>query len=144
MKKFVWLSFFYFLVNALGAQPLQHHTWKDRVVLLLAPDAQEGSFKEQYGLWTAQPGEVTARNLVLYQVFKKEGTGPDGKALQPEQLRQLIDKYGPVPAKGSKLVLIGKDGTVKMEQQAVLHMADLFARIDRMPMRRAEMRQQKN
>ena len=47
-------------------------------------------------------------------------------------------------ANGSKLVLIGKDGTVKMEQQAVLHMADLFARIDRMPMRRAEMRQQKN
>ena len=41
---------------------------------------------------------------------------------------------------GFKLVLVGKDGGVKLEQDAVLAPEELFAVIDRMPMRRNEMR----
>ena len=40
---------------------------------------------------------------------------------------------------GFKLVLVGKDGGVKLEKDAVLQPEELFAVIDRMPMRQREM-----
>ena len=39
---------------------------------------------------------------------------------------------------GFKLVLVGKDGGVKLEQDSVLSPDELFAVIDRMPMRMRE------
>lgn len=144
MKKFVWFVGSLLFAHLGSAQPLQEHLWQHRVVLLLAPDAEEAALKQQLNLWTATPEEVTDRDLVLYQLFQHSGTGPGGTPLQPEVLRLLTNRYGPVPEQGLKFVLIGKDGTVKTEQQAVVPMQELFGRIDRMPMRRSEMRRSKN
>jgi hypothetical protein len=123
---------------------LQQHLWEHRVVLLLSPDKEEPAFRQQIGLWTATPEEVTDRDLVLYQLFQHSGTEPGGTPLQPEVLKRLTNRYGPVPEQGLKFVLIGKDGTVKMEREVVVPMQELFGRIDQMPMRRAEMRRRKN
>lgn len=144
MKKFVWFIGAMVSAQLLNAQPLQSHLWQHRVVLLLSPDAEEAAFRQQLDLWTAQPEEVTDRDLVLYQIFPDAGTGPGGAPLPPETLRLLIHKYGPVPEKGLKFVLIGKDGTVKTEREAAVPMQELFGCIDQMPMRRAEMRRRKN
>ena len=123
---------------------MQQHLWEHRVVLLLAPDKEEPAFRQQIDLWTATPEEVTDRDLVLYQIFPDAGTGPEGAPLPLETLRSLSHKYGPVPEQGLKFVLIGKDGTIKTEREAVVPMQELFGRIDQMPMRRAEMRRRKN
>ena len=40
-----------------------------------------------------------------------------------------------------RVVLIGKDGGVKLRQEEPISVADLFALIDSMPMRKQEMRQ---
>lgn len=144
MKKFIWL--FGAMVSAQfgNAQPLQSHLWQHRVVLILAPDAEEAAFRQQIDLWTSRPEEVTDRGLVLYQLFQTTGLGPESEALEPESFSALIRKYGPVPENGLKLVLIGKDGSVKMEREEVTKMQELFGRIDQMPMRRAEIRRRKN
>lgn len=127
-----------------SAQPLEAHLWKHRIVLLLAPDAELPALQQQYNLWTAEPEKVTDRDLVLYRLFRESGIGPDGSPLQPELFQALLHKYGPVAADGLKVILIGKDGTIKLEQASVVQMSALFARIDGMPMRRAEMRRKKN
>lgn len=46
-------------------------------------------------------------------------------------------------AKTFSLVLIGKDGTEKLRRTTLLPPAELFALVDAMPMRRAEMRERK-
>lgn len=144
MKKFVWFIGSLLFAHLGSAQPLQQHLWEHRVVLMLAPDKEEPAFRQQIDLWTATPEEVTDRDLVLYQLFSDAGIAPGGASLRPEIRTSLLDKYGPVPESGLKFVLIGKDGTVKTEQDDVVLMSELFGRIDQMPMRRAEMRRRKN
>lgn len=144
MKKFVWFTGALLFAHLGSAQPLQQHHWQHRVVLLLAPDAEEAAYKQQLGLWTATPEEVTDRDLVLYRLFQHSGIGPGRQTLSPDRFRALVDTYGPIPEQGLKFVLIGKDGTVKTEREAVVSMQELFGRIDQMPMRRAEMRRRKN
>ncbi|MBV6653198.1 MAG: DUF4174 domain-containing protein [Mameliella sp.] len=144
MKKFIWLCGVMHMSCLCNGQPLQHHLWKHRVVLVFASNEQDDAFQRQYRLWTTEPGEVTDRQLILYQIFKKGGIDPEGKDLSPVTLKPLIARYGPLPDEGLKFVLIGKDGTVKMEHQHVVTMTELFARIDQMPMRRMEMQRQKN
>lgn len=144
MKKVIWFFGSLFITHLGSAQPLQSHLWEHRVVILLAPMEQEPAFRQQYDLWTAQAGEVTERDLVLYRLFPGSGIGPEGNGLRPGQFNNLINRYGPIPEDGLKFILIGKDGTVKMEQHGTVAMQELFVRIDGMPMRRAEMRKQKN
>jgi hypothetical protein len=53
---------------------------------------------------------------------------------------ELRDAYGVLPHE-FQVVLIGKDGGVKLRQEEPISLADLFALIDSMPMRRQEMGQ---
>ncbi|MEQ8702439.1 MAG: DUF4174 domain-containing protein [Phaeodactylibacter sp.] len=144
MKKFIWLVGSLFVAHLGSAQPLKPHLWKHRVVVLLAPTEQEAVFKQQLALWTAQPEEVTDRDLVLYQIFNHGGLGPGNEPLEATSRAVLIKKYGPLPEDGLKFLLIGKDGGVKLEKEAIVAMPELFARIDQMPMRQTEMRRRKN
>jgi hypothetical protein len=50
----------------------------------------------------------------------------------------LRDAYDVLPHE-FRVVLIGKDGGVKLRQEEPISMADLFALIDSMPMRKQEM-----
>ncbi|NDV99222.1 DUF4174 domain-containing protein [Salipiger sp. PrR002] len=103
---------------------LQDMRWDKRPVLLFAPSESDATYSQQMALFRQAEAELRDRDIVVLSDLR-----PD----QPSPLRQGFSPGG------FKLVLVGKDGGVKLEEDAVLYPEQLFAVIDRMPMRRNEM-----
>ena len=69
------------------------------------------------------------RDLIVFRVFEDD----EGKDLR--------ERFSPKPG-GFTLILIGKDGGVKLRRENGADLQDIFDLIDGMPMRKAEMRRQ--
>lgn len=123
-----------------NAQNLDKHRWQDRIVLLFASGSEDPTLLRQLSLLTKQKTEVTDRDLVIYQFFPDGGISPDGKKLTAPQSLVFFQRYDVRPDSFT-LILVGKDGGEKKRAGELVPPEDLFGLIDRMPMRRAEMRQ---
>ena len=123
----------------LNAQTLDKHRWQDRIILLFAPGEKDATLLRQLSLLTTQKAEVTDRDLVIYQFFPNSATGPDGKRMPASQSLAFFQRYDVRPDTFT-LILVGKDGGEKKRANELVALEDLFGLIDRMPMRRAEMR----
>ncbi len=134
---------------------LSDHNWKDRVlVILYDEDTPEHltTQREALGMGTDEGAkELGARDMVIYEV-PHHGSGRrvdyalDGSketATLPEEtcasIRAQLDREG--PSEVYTVLLIGKDGGVKLTQHEVLRDDALFERIDSMPMRQREMKE---
>lgn len=132
------VAFFCFWIVNLNAQ-MEKHRWKDRVILLFADNKEASSYRAQLKTFKGQEAALEDRNLVLYRIFNTEGTGPDQEALPTRSLQQLTKRYRDRSTPFT-FVLLGKDGGVKWRSTEPVSKQDLYALIDGMPMRRAEMR----
>lgn len=94
-------------------EDLSGHRWKDRVLIVETPSQDHPDFEEQQTRFDANADAMSEQDLVV-----KTRTG--------------TDKF--------EVTLIGKDGGRKWRQSQPLDMETLFALIDSMPMRQAEMR----
>ena len=118
------------------ANPLSAERWKTRPVVLVVPqDGDPLLTRVQAAL--AQTGAreaFRAREMVLYTVVAGAGRRNDealGTAQTAALLKALqLDARGP-----STFVLVGKDGGVKLRTGAGVDLQQVFAEIDRMPMR---------
>ncbi len=130
--------------HPLHAQLPHDLTWKNRVAIVFDTAATYYATK-QLELFTKVQAECDERDLVVFQVLGDTIIGPGGTitdAQKADALRQqYADGYG---LKGIMLVLVGKDGGVKLRLRRVVGIQEIFATIDRMPMRRQEMKQKKN
>jgi hypothetical protein len=100
--------------------------WNNRVVLVFAPDEEHPELLRQRALIARDSAGYKIRDLVVIEVVGEPEEG-------------LRAEYG-VPTAHFAALLIGKDGGVKMGEDAALASEKLFATIDVMPMRRQEMR----
>ncbi len=101
-------------VERIGASPdLTQHLWKNRVLVVDVSHSNDPSYAEQIARFEANTAEMAERDLVVETV-----TG----------------------AESFQVSLYGLDGGQKWRQSEPLDMDRLFARIDSMPMRQAEMR----
>jgi hypothetical protein len=106
------------------ADGLERYRWSHRPVLLFAPSEQAPAYVEQRAALGEAVDELVERDIVVLIDTDPSGQGP------------LRTSFG---AKGFEVLLIGKDGGVKLRQQAPVGTDVLFAVIDAMPMRRQEM-----
>jgi hypothetical protein len=119
---------------------LTAYQWKNRLLILFAPaenDLGYQSFKEQLQRRTQ---EIRDRDLLTFDVFE---TG-EGRLAHPpltkEQVLFLRKKCAMVS--GQRIViLIGKDGEVKLRRELPLELSEIFSVIDAMPMRQREIRE---
>lgn len=118
------------------ANPLASERWKTRPVVVVVAqqgDALLAKLRAALGE-TAQREAFREREMVLYTVVAGQGRRNDqplGRAQTAALLGALqLDARGP-----STLVLVGKDGGVKMRAGAAVDLHEVFAEIDRMPMR---------
>lgn len=94
---------------------LAPYRWQNRILIIRAPGTTDPSYREQAAaLVAAYPGLVE-RDLRVFTAFG-------------------VERFS--------IELIGKDGGTKERRNTVLPPAELFAIIDAMPMRRAEMRRE--
>ena len=101
------------------------HAGRSRVLLVLAPP-HDAWLAEQARILASDPAGVTERNLVLL--------APDGS--ERDGLRRRYD----VAPDAFAVLLIGKDGGVKLRGVRPFALRTLFGAIDAMPMRQDEMR----
>ena len=106
----------------------EDYRWKNRLILLFAPAGSDTALQQQVAVLTEKKGEVTDRDLLYFQIH------PDS----PEAVK-LFRGYE-VARDGFTLLLIGKDGGVKLRSRKVVPFMKIADLIDGMPMRRAEMR----
>ena len=118
--------------------PLEPLRWENRVILYTLAEEDRKAFAEAVAEHRAGLGE---RHLVLIgDAAALPDKGPDGGISGAE--REWLREHYAMDAGVTELLLIGKDGGVK-ERIDRVDFPFLFAAIDRMPMRRAEMRRQR-
>jgi hypothetical protein len=119
--------------------PGEYH-WQNR--LLLVFDGGGDAYQKQQQIFLKEKAGLNERDLVIFRIGDGQLTDPEGKIYGKQASRQVREKYDIGPDEFAVL-LIGKDGGVKLRQHEVLETEKLFAVIDAMPMRQREMRQRK-
>jgi hypothetical protein len=110
-----------------NASPLDEFHWQKRVLVVVAP-----------------PGDVAA--AAQRQIFEASAEGMSERAIvlleardDSERSRQLRARLS-ADSRRFQVFLVGKDGHTAVSWLRPLSAAELFARVDAMPMRRDEMR----
>jgi Domain of unknown function (DUF4174) len=101
-----------------------------RRILIFAPDSTNISFKNQNLIFQKEDAACVQRDIIVeYYIFKSRGI-------------PLFNKYQ-VSKSDFTLLLIGKDGFVKLRSKEVVKPERIYALVDAMPMRKDEMRKMK-
>lgn len=117
--------------QAAGSDPLAGHRWRERVLVVIAPDARHPALAQQREIFRKAASGTHERDLVLV-----EGIGRDR---EDEALRERFA----VPAGEFRAILVGKDGGDKLTASEPIAAERLFSEIDSMPMRRNEIGQRR-
>jgi hypothetical protein len=113
----------------LKTHALEKYRDKNRLLLIFAPSPQDPRYLEQRRLLEGSEMELDERDLRVLEFFE------DGSQAAAWERFEV--------APGMFIaVLIGKDGDEKERFMAPANSTELFALIDRMPMRRRELRKQ--
>lgn len=127
------------LSEAQPGDPLEQFAWKNRVILVFHSESHVGTALEQVALFKKRQKEFNDRDLVLGVIDGGRKGAIDGTLIDAKDAAGLQQTFN--PTNGDFLVvLIGKDGSVKLKEQTVVPASTIFNLIDSMPMRRSEMR----
>ncbi len=114
-------------------ESLSQYTWKNRVLVLFG-EGSDPKLVKQVDILKRETANLADRDMVVLQVTKDKVVPVYGNApaAQQDQLRSELKA-----SEAFELVLVGKDGGVKLRSKDVVTTTDVFDLIDRMPMRRA-------
>ena len=130
-----------FSQNAI-AEPLDlsRFQWKNRLLFLCAPNRNHPMFVSLHNSLSAQQAEVDDRDLVIFEILESDPSSINTQSLASDSALSLRKQYNVNPGEFAVL-LVGKDGGIKLKRQDEIQLEEIFALIDAMPMRREEMRQ---
>jgi hypothetical protein len=119
---------------------LTQFQWKNRLLLIFAPDVNDEFFQKLQGEIIAQKAGVEDRDLVVFEIFERGQSRMNTAHLDQEAVDSIRKRLA-VPQSTFRVILIGKDGGMKLERDDQVGLEEIFERIDSMPMRKNEMRQ---
>jgi len=136
MKNLLFPTILLITLN-LSAQQLQNHRWQNRLLIIVDKEANSTKRLAQLAILKKDRKGLAERKLLLYQFTKK---GYQKGLLEEQKWLAITDDMGLLTNEKATftLYLIGLDGGVKMEKKEVVSLKHIFALIDGMPMRRAE------
>jgi hypothetical protein len=117
---------------------LAQYQWKNRLLLLFAPNRNHPFFDSLQVALVAQQAEVADRDLVIFEILESGQSSVSMTPLDAQNAQSLREKFEVRPG-GFTVILIGKDGGIKLNNQKQTRIEDIFGLIDSMPMRREEM-----
>ncbi len=124
-------------VSAWGAD-LGTYRWKYRLLLVMAPSASDPRLTAFEKRLSVRAEDVRDRDLLTLRLLETVPSGPAEHRISPEDVEALRRRYRAAPG-GFAVILIGKDGGVKLVQDERVSLQAIFDLIDTMPMRRREM-----
>jgi hypothetical protein len=119
--------------------PLRHYQWKKRILLVFAPSADSAWLKRQREALAHEQAGLRERDLVVIWVTG-ERVAVEGGDTFVFDAHELACAYGVEREDAPRILLIGKDGGVKLRSAEPVPAERLFELIDGMPMRQSEMR----
>jgi hypothetical protein len=144
MFKSLWQSIIIvtMLVSPLLGSELTSYRWKNRLLLIFSPNPSDIRYVGFHRDITREVAELEDRDLVVFRVFENGASFSADQPLTVEGAEMLRSRFE-IEKGGLVVILIGKDGGVKMMRKDAPELQDIFERIDRMPMRRQEMMERK-
>lgn len=144
MKLFLTSIFLTTLASITMAQSIEDHQWENRILILSAKDANNAELLMQLQEFRANETGLKDRKLLIYQLVGEQykiGLADDNDWKEiPNDLWARAQKT----KNEFQVILIGLDGGEKYKTSAFLPCEDLFAIIDAMPMRKAEIRNKRS
>ncbi|WP_040248120.1 DUF4174 domain-containing protein [Psychroserpens mesophilus] len=128
--------------NSIKGQNLKSHRWNDRVLLVITDSETNLLFQQQMQSLEVHRNALDNRKLIVYQVTSKAfktGFVASDIWIKSSNLYSSFNSE----SLSFKVVLIGLDGRIKLEQNECISIEKLCNTIDRMPMRRAELSRSK-
>lgn len=116
--------------------------WKSRILILFSPSASDGAYQLQGKDLESRFREAAERDLLIVEIFEEGESRAGDRVLSKEAAEALRDRFA-VQGGAFQVILIGKDGLVKLKSDQPVTTRDLFGLIDSMPMRRQEMEVQR-
>ncbi|MCR9072576.1 MAG: DUF4174 domain-containing protein [Alphaproteobacteria bacterium] len=123
------------------ADPLDKYRWERRLVLLFAPLKLHPHLVVQRGWLKDVSQGLSDRDMTVVEVVNNS-VSVDGRPTLEINGEALRREFGPSIVEFG-ILLIGKDGGVKLRSDEPQTADRLFEIVDAMPMRRQEMRQRK-
>ncbi len=116
--------------------------WKNRVLVLFSPSESDVSFQlQKQGLASSTEG-VLDRELMVLEIIEQGQSRAGNQLLSQKSVQNIRRRLG-VQAGPFQVLLIGKDGGVKLRSSEPVSVKDIFGLIDSMPMRQQEMESRK-
>ncbi len=116
---------------------LEDYKWENRVVILYAESKENEDYMAFKVKWDANKADVNERELILVEVFGNREGFICSNELSYNSVESLTRRFN-FGIKPFEVVLIGKDGTVKLKE-GKSDPREIFDLIDTMPMRQDEM-----
>jgi hypothetical protein len=116
--------------------------WKNRVLVILSPTESDLSFQLQKQELASSSEGVLERDLMILEILEHGESRVGNQILSGKSVQDIRKRLG-VHTGPFQVLLIGKDGGVKLRSSEPVSMKDLFGLIDSMPMRRQEMESKK-
>ena len=116
---------------------------KKRPLLLFTSSEDNPAYIRQKEMIQASAQGIAERDMVVVEMVGQDKVYVDGNLQKQRQSQALRQRFQVAPD-AFAMVLVGKDGTEKYRSSAPVITDKIFSLIDRMPMRRQEMRQKDN
>jgi hypothetical protein len=120
------------------AAELGDYLWQRRPLLLFGPAESDPRLVETVRRIEASRCDFADRDMVLGLIVTEGTSTLDGQVIDTSQAQRLLSEFG-IGANTFSAVLIGKDGGEKLRVNEVPDLPAIYAVIDGMPMRSAEM-----
>ncbi len=113
--------------------------WKNRIIFVFAESFEDQDYKKQLDHIEKHRDGYKDRDLVILKIIGDSIIDAEPQHLDNLQASELRAAFGIKPQQFRSL-LLGKDGGVKINSRYPISACDLFNLIDRMPMRRQEIK----
>lgn len=120
-------------LTTMSSQELTEFKWKKRILLLMDTKNDLHTRNLQLSKFDGHYNGIMERDLVLLVYNGKEVLDRDGMTTN-------INPYNVTYGEFQGIILIGKDGGVKLRKKYIVEANEVFDLIDQMPMRRSEMK----
>ena len=124
------------------AMDLRQFQWKKRLLFLFAPAVNHLNFEKLHNEIVRQADEVKDRDLIVFEIVEQGASRMDTAPLDRQTADSIRDQFA-IPPKEFTVILVGKDGGVKLKRDDHVNVSAIFDLIDSMPMRQNELRRRK-
>lgn len=134
---YILVPFLFLLYSAtMSCQSLNDYRWTNRIILLGETSTKFNLAKEAYLELSKKANELKERDLLVFFIYNNTLFNEKGELLELKPYLKLHQNFEGV-------VLIGKDGGIKLKEPFPISTEKLFTLIDGMPMRKSEIQNRK-